>query len=111
MRHHSSETEEEIEEVIEEEIIVKQIKDPKLAVYTYVNEEGEEIKYFIGKQIAEFIGVTDTSQCIRGMVSDKNKITFKEYLGKKEPKTHHASILIRKEGVDEILLKSRKLVK
>ena len=105
-----SETEEEIEEVIEEEIIVKQIKDPKLAVYTYVNEEGEEIKYFIGKQIAEFIGVTDTSQCIRGMVSNKNKITFKEYPGKKEPKTHHASILIRKEGVDEILLKSRKLV-
>ena len=106
-----SETEEEeIEEVIEEEIIVKQIKDPKLVVYTYVNEEGEEIKYFIGKQIAEFIGVIDTSQCIRGMVSDKNKITFKEYLGKKEPKTHHASILIRKEGVDEILSKSRKLL-
>ena len=107
-----SETEEETEEteVNKEEIIVKQIKDPKLVVYTYVNEEGEEIKYFFGKQIAEFIGVIDTSQCIRGMVSDKNKITFKEYPGKKEPKIHHGSILIRKEGVDEILSKSRKLL-
>ena len=44
------------------------------------------------------------------MVSDKNKITFKEYPGKKEPKIHHGSILIRKEGVDEILSKSRKLL-
>lgn len=105
-----SETEEEIEEVNKEEIIVNEIEDPKLIIYRYVNEEGEEIKYFFGKQIAEFIGVIDTSQCIRGMVSDKNKITFKEYAGKKEPKIHHGSILIRKEGVNEILSKSRKLM-
>jgi len=109
-KEYITESETEEEEEIEEEIIVKQIKDPKLVVYTHVNEEGEEIKYFFGKQIAEFIGVKDTTQCIRGIVSEKNKIIFKDYPGKKEPKIHHRSFLITKDGVKEILSKSRKLM-
>ena len=69
----------------------------------------DNIKYFIGKEIADFIGVKDSNQCIRGLVSDINKIKFEDYQGVKNPVLKHNTILITKEGIKEILLKSRKL--
>jgi very-short-patch-repair endonuclease/prophage antirepressor-like protein len=69
----------------------------------------DNIKYFIGKEIADFIGVKDSNQCIRGLVSDINKIKFEDYQGIKNPVLKHNTILITKEGIKEILLKSRKL--
>lgn len=51
----------------------------------------------------------DSNQCIRGLVSDINKIKFEDYQGVKNPVLKHNTILITKEGIKEILLKSRKL--
>ena len=65
----------------------------------------DNIKYFIGKEIADFIGVKDSNQCIRGLVSDINKIKFEDYQGVKNPVLKHNTILITKEGIKEILLK------
>lgn len=80
-----------------------------ITIYSYKNNDGNDVKYFIGKEIADFIGVKDSSQFIRGLVSDKNKIDFKNYSGIKEPKLKPNTILITKDGINEILSKSRKL--
>jgi type III secretory pathway component EscV len=107
------ENEDESEDESEDEIENKQKeinKDNKtINVYSYKNNDGNVVKYFIGKEIADFIGVKDSSQCIRYLVSDKNKINFKNYQGIKEPKLKPTTILITKDGIDEILSKSRKL--
>lgn len=79
-----------------------------ITIYSNKNDDND-VKYFIGKEIADFIGIKDSSQLIRGLVSDKNKIIFKNYKGIKEPKLKPTTILITKDGINEIFLKSRKL--
>ena len=95
---------EEIKKLPEPEEEIQNIKCD-FTVYSNI----DNIKYFIGKEIADFIGVKDSNQCIRGLVSDINKIKFEDYQGVKNPVLKHNTILITKEGIKEILLKSRKL--
>jgi hypothetical protein len=80
------------------------IEEPNLTIYSH-----ENINYFRGKEVADFIGVKDSSQCIRMLVSEENKIQFQNFKGLKIPKLNPNNILITKDGIKEILSKSRKV--
>ena len=90
-----------IEESSDEEE-TKNIKD--LTIY-----DDEKNKYYIGSQVCELLGYKNTGQTIKINVSDDNKITFKNYSGKKEPSLDPRQILITKEGVYELLQKNKKI--
>ena len=93
---------EEIKEVKHE--IPRIIEEPNFTIYSHKN-----ISYFRGKEVADFIGVKDSSQCIRMLVSEENKIQFQNFKGLKIPKLNPNNILITKDGIKEILSKSRKV--
>ena len=76
--------------------------------YTYVDENFENIDYFIGSQIAILLGYKNTTQVIQKTVSIENKVSFKNYIGIKEPKINPRQILINKQGVNELLKTNRK---
>ena len=80
------------------------IEEPNFTIYSH-----ENISYFRGKEVADFIGVKDSSQCIRILVSEENKIQFQNFKGLKIPKLNPNNILITKDGIKEILSKSRKV--
>ena len=80
------------------------IEEPEFTIYSH-----ENITYFRGKEVAEFIGVKDSSQCIRLLVSEENKIQFQNFKGLQIPKLKPNTILITKDGIKEILSKSRKV--
>ena len=80
------------------------IEEPNFTIYSH-----ENISYFRGKEVADFIGVKDSSQCIRLLVSEENKIQFQNFKGLKIPKLNPNNILITKDGIKEILSKSRKV--
>jgi len=92
------EKEQEIPEVFEEEEI------PEFTIYSH-----ENISYFRGKEVADFIGVKDSSQCIRLLVSEENKLQFQNFKGLQSPKLKPNTIMITKNGIKEILSKSRKI--
>jgi very-short-patch-repair endonuclease len=83
---------------------IADIVDPEFTIYTH-----ENIKYFIGKQVADFTKVKDSSQCIRLLVSENNKIKFEDYHGIVEKKLKPNTVLITKDGIKEIISKSRKM--
>jgi very-short-patch-repair endonuclease/prophage antirepressor-like protein len=83
----------EIEFIIEDETA--------LETYEY-SHDGNNFQYFIGKEIAKLLGYNSTD-VIKKYVSESNKITFKEYKGVKEPKINSKTILITKDGIEEIL--------
>ena len=83
----------EIEFIIEEETTLK--------TYEY-SQDGKNFEYFIGKEITALLGYNSTD-VIKKYVSESNKITFKEYKGVKKPKINSKTILITKDGIDEIL--------
>ena len=83
----------EIEFIIEDETA--------LETYEY-SHDGNDFQYFIGKEIAKLLGYNSTD-VIKKYVSDSNKITFKNYKGVKEPKINSKTILITKDGIEEIL--------
>ena len=80
------------------------ITEPNFTIYSH-----ENTNYFRGKEIADFIGVKDSSQCIRLLVSEENKIQFQNFKGLQSPKLKPNTILITKDGIKEILSKSRKV--
>ena len=80
------------------------IEEPNFTIYSH-----ENINYFRGKEVADFIGVKDSSQCIRLLVSEENKIQFQNFKGLQIPKLNPNNILITKDGIKEILSKSRKV--
>ena len=99
-----SESEQE-NEIIEEQIpeLEPVFEEPKFTIYSHENEN-----YFRGKEVADFIGVKDSSQCIRLLVYEENKIQFQNFKGK-QPKLKPNTIMITKDGIKEILSKSRKI--
>jgi len=101
---YESESEQE-NEIIEEQIpeLEPVFEEPKFTIYSHENEN-----YFRGKEVADFIGVKDSSQCIRLLVSEENKIQFQNFKGK-QPKLKPNTIMITKDGIKEILSKSRKI--
>jgi very-short-patch-repair endonuclease/prophage antirepressor-like protein len=80
------------------------IEEPNFTIYSH-----ENTNYFRGKDVADFIGVKDSSQCIRLLVSEENKIQFQNFKGLQSPKLKPNTILITKDGIKEILSKSRKV--
>ena len=80
------------------------ITEPNFTIYSH-----ENTNYFRGKEVAEFIGVKDSSQCIRLLVSEENKIQFQNFKGLQSPKLKPNTILITNDGIKEILSKSRKV--
>ena len=75
--------------------------ETKITKYTYVDENFENIDYFIGAQIAILLGYKNTGQVIQKTVSIENKISFKDYIGIKEPKIYASQILINKQGLSK----------
>ena len=100
----SSEVYEDFEIIIEESSDEETQDIKELSIY-----DDEKNKYYIGSQVCELLGYKNTAQAIKINVSDNNKITFKNYSGKKEPVLDQRQILITKEGVYELLHKNKKI--
>ena len=68
------------------------------------------IEYFVGYEITELLGYKNPSKTINDNISKCNQLIFKDYPGIKEPCLDPRVILITREGVSEILKKTRKRV-
>lgn len=73
----------------------------KLTKYVYLDKNNEEKHYFIGTEI--LLGYKNAPQAIQLNISEENKISFKNYLGVKEPKINSKKILINKNGINELV--------
>ena len=80
--------------------------DKELIIY---NDNPVKKDYFIGHKIATLIGYINTKDAISKHVKDENKISFKDYNGKKEPKLNSNVILISRDGIDDLLVKKKEL--
>ena len=78
---------------------MEELNEIKITKYMYLDENNEEKHYFIGGEIATLIGYQNSTQAIQLNVSEQNKISFKNYLGVKEPKINGRQILINKSGI------------
>ena len=92
------------------EIIIEESSDEEetqiIKDLTIYNDSKNE--YYIGSEVCELLGHKNITHFIKMNVSDDNKITFKNYTGKKEPVLDPRQILITKEGVYELLQKNIK---
>ena len=99
------------EEIYEDfEFIIEESDEEKkqVKILTVYNENVENIEYYIGSEVCELLGHKNITHFIKTNISDDNKITFKNYTGKKEPVLDSRQILLKKEGVYELLKKNRK---
>ena len=80
--------------------------DKELIVY---NDNPEKKEYFIAHKIATLVGYANTKDAISKNVKDENKISFKDYNGKKEPKLNSNVVLITKDGIEDLLMKKKEL--
>ena len=67
-------------------------------------------EYFIGYKITELLGYKNPKSAITNSVSKNNEISFRNFTGIKEPKLNPRTILITRDGVIEILSKTRKTI-
>ena len=97
------------EEIYEDfEFIIEESDDENLKMLTIYSENIENDKYYIGSEVCELLGHKNITHFIKKNVRDDNKIKFKNYTGKKEPVLDSRQILLKKEGVYELLKKNRK---
>jgi very-short-patch-repair endonuclease/transposase-like protein len=96
-------------EIVEDYEIIIEESDEEEQVLTVYNGGYENKEYFIGSEVCELLGYTNTFRAIQN-ISDDNKISFKNYTGKKEPKIDSRQILINKEGIYELLNKNKKVL-
>ena len=80
-----------------------------ISEYSYISN-GLIFEYFIGYEIASLLGYKNTKSVIINNVSKSNQLTFREYPGVKIPPLDPRTILITRDGVIEILLKTRKRI-
>jgi very-short-patch-repair endonuclease len=66
-------------------------------------------EYFIAYEISALLDYSSTSKCIQN-VSKCNQIMYKDYPGVKELKLDSRTVLLTRDGVIEILLKTRKVL-
>ena len=90
------------------EFIIEEDKN-ELNMYTHISNN-LYIEYFVGYEVAVLLGYKDTNKTIRNNVSKCNQLIFKDYPGVKEPKLDPRVILITRDGVGEILLKTHKRI-
>ena len=95
-------------EIFEDYEIIEE-SDDEYQVLTVYNGGYENKEYFIGSEVCELIGYKNTFRAIQN-ISDDNKISFKNYTGKKEPKIDARQILINKEGIYELLNINKKVL-
>lgn len=62
-----------------------------------------DTKYYIGCEIGELLGYK-CARSVNKIVSKENKVSFKDFLGIKEPKLHSVTSLVTIEGIKEILV-------
>lgn len=85
---------------------VEYIENDELSTYSYISN-GFCFEYFVGYEIASLLGYKNTTQIVNS-VSKSNQLIFREFPGLKEPELDPRTILITRDGVIEILLKTRK---
>lgn len=79
----------------------EKITDSKINIYS---------EYFVANQILPLLELNNSSRIIQLYVSNENKIKFSDYKGVKEPKLNARTILINRNGIREILLKTKKSI-
>lgn len=92
------------EPIVNNQTIIEDEK-PELTTYTH-----EDIIYFVGYEIAKLFGYKNTGKVVLNNVSEHNKINFRNYPGTKIPELDPRTVLITKNGVAEILSKTRKTI-
>jgi transposase/prophage antirepressor-like protein/very-short-patch-repair endonuclease len=81
----------------------------KLAKYSYT-ANGVLFEYFVASEIAKLLGYKNPGEGIKNNISNCNKIEFRDYQGVKIPKIDPRTILVTRDGIEEIILKTRKYV-
>jgi very-short-patch-repair endonuclease/prophage antirepressor-like protein len=84
------------------------MKEKEIKTFSYVNDDGILINYFVGNEITKLLGYKNSSEVISQYVSDYNKLQFRNFLGEKTTYLDPRIILINNDGVNEIFLKSKK---
>lgn len=84
-------------------------KNRELTTYSYISNH-LWFEYFVGFEITALLGYKNTRQVIKNCVSKFNQLVFRDYPGIKEPNLDPRVILLTRDGVIEILLKTRKLI-
>ena len=84
-------------------------KEIKLTTYSYINN-GYFYEYFIGYEITALLGYKSPKDAITNNVSKSNQLIFRDYPGVKIPELDPRTILINRNAVVEILLKTRKRI-
>ena len=79
----------------------------ELTTYKYTSN-GYLFEYFVGFEVAALIGYKNTKDVISKNVSKCNQLVFREYPGIKNPKIDPRTILITRDGSNEIIIKTRK---
>jgi len=84
-------------------------KENELKTYSY-EKDGIIFNYYIGYEILSLLGYKNTSEVIRNNISEFNKIEFRNFPGDKIDHLDPRVILINKEGVNEIISKTKKQI-
>ena len=82
-------------------------EENELTIYSYISNH-LCFEYFIGYEIATLLGYKNITQNITNNVSKCNQLVFRDYPGVKYPELDPKTILVTRDGVVEILLKTRK---
>ena len=103
--HKKNPISEEVESVLNKyEIYIDNTKE--LTVYSYVNNH-LMFEYFVALEIITLLDYKNITQALL-TVSPCNKLLFKDFPGSKIPKLDPKSVLLTRDGVVELLIKTRK---
>jgi very-short-patch-repair endonuclease len=80
----------------------------ELTTYSYISNH-LCFEYFVGFEVAALLDYKNINQTI-GNVSKCNKLLFRDYPGVRVPPLPPKTILLTRDGVIEILIKTRKLI-
>ena len=89
--------------------LIESEDENELTTFTYISN-GLYFEYFVGYELTSLLGYKNVSKTINDNVSKSNKLEFRDYPGVKEPELDPRTILITRDGVIEILLKTRKRI-
>jgi len=81
----------------------------ELATYSYVSNY-MCFEYFVGYEIASLLDYANPKNVVTNNVSKCNQLVFRDFPGVKEPDLDPRTVLITRDGVVEILLKTRKRI-
>jgi len=100
-------------EFIENESYVEEnesdTEENELTIYEYISNH-LYFEYFVGYEIATLLGYNNPNSAIINIVSKCNQLVFRDYPGVKIPKLNPKTVLITRDGVIEIILKTRKII-